>query len=510
VDTPLFLRYIWVMINFRKSEIYKNPNFILGLILFVFFLKGVLLSSAFPIFGGQDESRHYNTIQFLAEPKEKNWKMEKRTDVQQDKDDISTYRYSDEIKQTSLATNTDVLRSEIFNTIAFSSNDIGINESEIKSKPWQPINRITPPDMVYTSQFFHKITALIEKTFSNQDILIRFYLIRIFSVLLGTFAIFLSYLIAKNMGFSPKHSLMLAAIISFQPKFSMYFANINYDVLMIPMFFLFTLAGVLTLKKGLHWKNILLFVFSIAIATLTKGTGYMLIIILLALVAYLIYEKVKLQKKQIRLAVFGLSIFVFLFASLFVYRHFFSISNSFGETISSMGEYVSKTITFGKFLLPSSTYWGNLNWVNSWTLNNATNFIFIIEIAAIVGLGMMLFSKKIKTDFLPEKKYVIFLVSMIVFLQLGIRLVDWNIFNQIGGLKMSTGTPGRYFLPNLAAHIILVFTGLGALLELISRKYKLSVSEEKMLDHSLVISLILMFFFCSYLMFNVIIYRFYL
>ena len=61
------------MKNIKDLTFYKNPTFVLILILGVFFLKGVFLATIFPIFGGQDESRHYNTIQYLAEPAEKTW-----------------------------------------------------------------------------------------------------------------------------------------------------------------------------------------------------------------------------------------------------------------------------------------------------------------------------------------------------------------------------------------------------------------------------------------------------
>jgi hypothetical protein len=503
------------MKNVRLQAFLANPKFILTLILVVFFLKGVFLATLSPIFDGQDEARHYDTIQYFAEPKNAVSDAEKNTrkndNALWDKDNFDTYNFSEEIQKTATATNTNIIRGEIFNTIIFANSFDGQNEAAINSKTWKPYNYYTQPDIASSNSLYHRVASDMEKLFAGQNILVRFYLIRIFSVLLGTLAVLFCYLTAKTIGFSAKHSLLLAAILSFQPKFSMYLMNINYDVLLIPMFFLFTFSGVLALKKGLNWKSLALLVGSTAVAIMTKPTGYMLAVIFVALITYLLYEKVKLQNKRFRYGVYGICFFTFLFVAFYLYSHFLVTNNSLGKTMGSIGTYISQTITFGKFVMPSSTYWGNLSWTNSWILNNATDFIFILETTALVGLGLLLFSKKPYPNFLPAKKYVVFLIGMIVALQLGIRTADWHVFSQIGGMKMSLGTPGRYFLPNLGAHIILVFTGLGALFEWIFSAIGGSATDgRKYFDYSLIIGLILMFAFMLYLIFDTIILRFYL
>jgi hypothetical protein len=107
-----------------------------------------------------------------------------------------------------------------------------------------------------------------------------------------------------------------------------------------------------------------------------------------------------------------------------------------------------------------------------------------------------LFSKR-KFDYLPEKKYIIFLIGVIIALQLGIRFADWRAFSVSNRLNL--GTPGRYFLPNLASHIILVFVGLGALLR-----------KEKYFNLTLLFGLISMFAFFMYIIFDLVIPRTYL
>jgi hypothetical protein len=482
----------------------KKPHFILALILIVFFLKGVFLATARPIFDGQDEARHYTTIQYLNEPKEKIWEMEKEL-IKKDRDDFETYGFSEEIRKTATAANVNILRTNSFNTIDFSKEYKGKNEDIINSMIWKPYNYSVSPEIVGGGKAYHKLTFFIEKSLQDHNILIRFFSNRIFSVFLGVFAVFLAYLIAKNIGFSKKHSLLITAIIAFQPKFSDYSTNINYDTLLIPMFFLFTLGGVLALRKGLDWKNILIMTAGATIAYLTKDTGLILFVALAFLVFYFVYKKTKEIYPRFIRYFYGLSAIATIFF-LFFFKKYLPLVGGLASTFSSLSEYLDKSLTMGRFALSSRTYWGSLGWVDSWVLSNFTDIIWLFQFFALLGLIFYFFSQKIPA-WLPEKKYVIFLIGMIVALQLGIRLADWNVFVNLGRIEL--GAPGRYFLPNLASHVILVFIGLGMFFEKISLRFK-SISSEKFLDHSLKLGLILMFSLSMYLIFDVIIYRFYL
>jgi len=475
----------------------KKPIFILALILVVFFLKGVFLTALFPIFTGQDEARHYNSIQYINEPENKTWETTKRTHIEK-KETFNDYNFSEEIIKTGRVADFDVFRHELFNTVNFSDSYDGKNEADINSKPWRPYNFYDPPDTAGNS-LYHVLGVQIEKIFSRSDIFVRFFSIRIFSVLLGTLAILLAYLIAKNIGLKEKYSLILTAIIAFQPKYAMYSAIINYDVLLIPLFFLFTLGAVLSLKNGLNWKNFLIMVVAVFAGLFTKGTAIVMLGMFIFLIACHIYKKIKEQKKKISVKFILLpiiSILVIMFFSSYNFLELIPYKKSLSETLVSLGQYLSESLTLGRFGLSSRTYWGSLGWFDNLVENNFTDIVWLIEIIAGAGIIYFLFSKK-KFTFLPEKKYVIFLLAMIVSLQLGVRIADWKIFMRTGGLDL--GTPGRYFLPNLASHIILLFVGLGALLR-----------KERYFKNALILGLILTFSFSMYLTFNVILPRYYL
>jgi hypothetical protein len=487
-------------ISFTQVSFFNRYNLILVFILLAFFLKGVFIITAYPIFTGQDEERHYNTVQYFAEPKDALLNVEKnlRSAGYQGNgsDSLDDYNFSEEIQKTSVAANIDIVRGSVYNTQIFSEDFNGQNESKINSRPWKPYNYYTYPDIVEGKFLYYLIPSFIEKIFSEQSILMRFHLSRLFSLLLGTLAILFTYLIAKNIGLSPKISLLMAAIVSFQPRLSIYFTTINYDALLIPLFILFTLGGVLALKNGLNWKNLIILVLSVFLAIQTKPTGNILLVPLALLLGYSLFKKLKNREKIWRY-VFYAALPVTLTLLVFFFRKFIP-ELSLNEFYASVQKYLLESLTPGKLALSSRTYWGLLGSNNSSFLSllqSNLNVLWIAQSIVGVGIAFLLFTKR-RLDFLPEKRYLVFLVSMLVFLQLGIRFADWSVFHSVG--KIYLGAPGRYFLPNIAAHIILFFIGIGAL-----------VRKKEIFDRFSVLGLISMMTVSLYTIFNVIVLKYY-
>jgi hypothetical protein len=483
------------IVQFNK-DFWKKPGFVLFLILFSFFLREVFLASVFPIFSGQDEARHYNSIQYLAEPKEKNWEIVKNAD-KREKKDFSTYNFSEEIQNTGNLSEIGSTKST-YDKMNFSVGNEGKNEKLINSRPWDPLNKNNPPDTVSNS-LYHKLVYFIEKIFGNESILVRFYSIRIFSVLIGTLFILFSYFIFINSGFSTKHALIISAIISFQSKLSSYLTNINYDTLQILIFTLFTFGGILFLKNGIGWKNSILLIASLTIGVINKGTSLMMFIVLVGIAIFWLTRKY--QSKEIKKKYVIPTIFIFLAAISmlnwkFNFRGFLPKTEhgTVSEITASLSEYLSESLP--KIDSSAKNYWGNLDWNRNDHSENFIRIIWFVEFFSVIGIVWMLFSKKIPS-FLPEKKYVWFFLAMITTLQFGIRFYDWKIFTITGTLEL--GTPGRYFLPTITSHMALVFAGLGMFLR-----------KEKYFNIALLSFLLLMFAFSLYLTFDVIVPRFYL
>lgn len=479
-------------------------NWVFLLILITFFVKGVFLVALSPLFEGQDESRHYNTIQYLNESEAKEWKVEENKNKEkQRKGDFSTYRFSEEIRETSRVTNNHLLRNEKFNTLTFSNSFEGINEEKINLKKWEARNKLYPPDItgLKNDNLYHKLGLAIEKSLENKNILIRFYSIKILSVFLATLTILFFYLTSLKIGFSEKISLLLTATISFHPNFSFYTTDINYAPLLFLSFSIFIYGGALYLKNGMNWTNISILIISTIIGLLTKGTAIVLIVILLLILIFEIYKKTKKYFKNSKYILALLISLALLAVLIFFNRYLPSFENrDIASIFSSLINYITETVNLKKFRQTSISYWGLMGSTDSIIIILSSYLIWLVELLAVAGLGLYFFSKRKVSKHLPKKKYSWFLVLMITTLQLGIRLADWKYFDKHG--EIGLGAPGRYFLPTIMAHISLIYIGIGALL--------CYFKKDRYLQKFLVIGLVLMFSLFLYLTLNVMVYKYYL
>ena len=258
----------------------------------------------------------------------------------------------------------------------------------------------------------------------------------------------------------------------------------------------------MSLRKGLDWKNFSIMLLAVAIGLLTKGTAIVLLAAFLGILFSHAYSFTRARRRFKITFLKGLLAAIFVIGALtlsggrYRYTTLIPIDTSFSDTVTSLGKYLDKSLTFGRFGLSSRTYWGSLGWNDDFLSQHFTDILWPLQGIAVIGIVLFLFTEK-KPDFLPEKKPVIFLIAMIVALQLGIRVADWNVFAHAGSLDL--GTPGRYFLPNLSTHLILLFLGLGMLL-----------GTRERFKNILIGGVILMCFFSIFLTFDVILPRFYL
>lgn len=456
------LYYPLFMVKTQFPAIFRKPAFLLSLILAAFLCREAFLVTLFPLFTGQDEARHYNTIQWLAEGRSESCENT-TTDDKQDKENLGTYRFSQEIRETSLSAGLSVWREENYRKPAFIPGNVGINEPLIREHAWTRKMLFCPPDIAANAQhfsLFHWAGSLIEKSWADADILTRFYLIRFIGILLGALTVALTYFAAVEAGFSRRVGLLLAFIISLQPKLSVYTTNINYDVILIPCFALFTFASLHLLKRGISPWNTLLLILAITGATLTKGTGLILFGGLAFLIAWALYYHGKnwWQKLSRTQWLIGIALVIGLGSALIALYSLFSLFPSLHPT--SLFEYLAKSLP--KIPSSSTNFWGTISWTNS---NHGPWFvwgIWAIEAIAIFGL-FHFFREKINPEHLPTKAAALFLLTLFVSLQFGVRLHDWHVFQETGSLAL--GTPGRYFLPTLLSQILLVALGLGAFLK---------------------------------------------
>ncbi len=436
-----------------------RQSVLLGLLLAVFVVKGVFLALVFPIFQGPDEQNHYNTVQYrVYQPKfEGELRPNKRTFNGRD---ITSRSFSEEVVQTALNTQFDQIIFHSRNTPLFESHsDRGPNEAKILEAHWARHTELVPPDVVTHTPLYTSMGAIIENALRNQDIFTRFFSLRFLSVLFGVLTVCLVYLIARELGFGKRVSLLAASLAAFQPMFSFISAIVNPDALLILAFTLFTYGGVLLLKgrriaPGLFW----LFV-SLPAAYFAKGTGVLLLLPSGFLLFVLLYRYLPLSGKFFRLATV-LSLFLIVATigfALLPNKHVELIKSipataefdSFGESVVS---YLDKTITFDALRRTHASYWGHFGWLDTKLPAWQLNILLATEIFLFLGLARFFYRAGARA-----KLYILFFLAIVLSLQLGIRFYDWNHFKNTG--QIAVGQPGRYFLPGLAAHMMLLLYG---------------------------------------------------
>lgn len=443
----------------------KFSRILLPSIIATFLLKGLFFSVLIPWFQNPDEQVHYATIQYQAEPKEKIWGVEIRQNDVNDARDISTYHFSEELIRTAQTLRFDQVKFQSENTPDFSTTATGPGEDAILNDGWKRHVNIYPPDASGSVSWYYSLGAWIERSFADRSIFDRMFAIRSLSVLLGVLVIVLSFLFARKLGLSSKNSSVLAGLVAFQPMFTATSSQINIDIALVLAFTVFLYAGTAILRDCLGWKNGLLALAAAALGILTKGPGIALVAIAYLLLAYSAYLRFHVPPKRYLATLAGCTVILAGITFLVTPAHYLSsITNSgtvskFDSPLQSVTKYVDKTFRDGEFRKTSDSYWGNFGWLDTRMDSTVLEGIRAIETVAWIGILLVLLSPRGSLPYLPEKRFVVYLIGMTIALQLAIRFYDWRVFDTTKQILI--GAPGRYFLPNIAAHMALLSVGLG-------------------------------------------------
>ncbi len=455
--------------QFRKA----SPS-TLTLILSLFLVKEVLLASLTPIFQGTDEPVHYATILSQNTPTPEYFtKISDTVSIEAS----SFYFFEIASQKTNLQNFQDTRQGE---------NQIINQETNTVSISNTPLS------------FYYTTSSAIVDFLESHDTQTKMFVLRIFSLFIGVFFVFLSYHIVRTIGFSQKASALFSATIAFQPMFSFMSAIVNIDVALFLAFALYTYLGVLLLRNGPSAKNILLLISSAVLGIAAKGPGIILIATTCILFGYILLRKYAPSPKKIFISAGVLSILITGTITFFAPRDYLvkitkiGSSSEFDSPLTSIGEYLDKTMDMGEFRDSSLSYWGNFGWLDTpiprWILS-VINWIEIVGFVAILmylvwpligkrfldKLGMtenswIATSKTPRNDgigWVPDRKYLVFFLGMILALQFAIRFYDWRVFDTSG--QVLIGQPGRYFLPNLIGHLVLVVIGLGLAVSWVKR-----------------------------------------
>lgn len=440
----------------------KSPYLISILLLFL--LKGTILAVLMPLFQNPDEQLHYATIQYLAEPAVKDWPLTISKQKINIGSDISTYGFSEETIRTAQATQFDEVKFENQNIQNFSDPN---KENDVLQSNWKHYIDAYPTNVSGTKSVYYLFASWLEQFFSGESIFIRTFTIRLLSVLFGLGIIILGYLTTRKIGFSDQASLLFAALLAFQPMLSITGAQINIDIALIFSFSFFLYTGASLLTDGLRWKPVILALFSAVLGFFSKGPGIILVGTLYPLFSWCTYQKINFSTKKFLIGLLGVSALLAAIAFFAIPKNYivsitnFTAQSKFHSPFESIGKYFEKTLTTGELRDTALSYWGHFGWLDHAIPEWSLSLIVIVSITGFLGTFWYLFSQK-NAPYLPERKYLVFFLGMIAALQVAIRFYDWRVFDYTGQILI--GQPGRYFLPNIIAHLLIIATGIGFLL----------------------------------------------
>lgn len=464
-------------------QIYASKIFLVT-ILSIFAMEGAILSFLMPIFQNPDEQVHYGTVQQWTALKE-----QQQTTVYGhivDGKDIRTSNLPKETVQTAVIARFDEIKFQKQNTQSFSGTSYGPGEDIALENEWNRYVDTAPSAVSETKSVYYLLASWIERSLSDESIFTRIFSVRMLSVLFGVFVVLIAYLLARKIGFSETSSLAFSGIAAFQPMFGVTAAQVNIDIALVFSFSLFLYAGTCILGNGLNWKNALLAIIAAILGMVSKGPGLVLVAALYPLFAWGAYRRLGIPWKRflayLTIATVVLAGIAFLAAPKGYLAGITSwkIQSKFDSPLKSMGKYLDKTMSGGELRETHASYWGNFGWLDTQMDSSVLDIVRYVEIVGLFGsilyivwpllaksrvatlLARLRLARDSDIRWLPERKYIIFLLMMIFALQFAIRFYDWRVFDATGQLLI--GTPGRYFLPNMLGHLVVVLVGIGFLL----------------------------------------------
>ena len=453
-------------IFFKFNKIFKKKIFSpLIWLLGVSFFKGLIWAGIVPLWHFPDEQAHFAQLQNTAEQRSISWKLKKTT--------------SREIYESELILGT--LRDERGNNkftfhpeYNLSYTNIFIGEAEPKLKTLDVstrqemiINEATGyPPLYYVAGAIFYWLAYFGNLFN------RVFLVRVFSVLITTVTIYLSYKIGELIFKKELLALVLGILVSFHPMFSFVGSGVSSDVLFNFFFTLFIWSSLLIFQKA-NIQSFSIFILSLVGGLLTKQQMIVGVLLLPLILGVFIWKKIRKIKKEIfsikTALIVGISFLLILLALKYgeLRRVFGFIRAGKDDNLRNLGLIEHLFWTGGHTIaevLP--WYWGVFKWLGvvlpRWVNRVQMRLLGLATIGLLVWLVKIFKRRKVKK--IDWQIGFLVLVSGAYFM--AVTLWDWQFRRAYG---FSFGIQGRYFFPTIGAHMGLILFGL---MNLVPQKLK--------------------------------------
>lgn len=433
---------------------------LISFLLFLALIKAILWAGITPIFQIPDEPSHFSLIQTIAETgKKPHPRAEKKTPVEILKvSEIINFNW--QINHPVWQGYQSNWQQKITNLPKDQRSITDYNKHQTSLK--------RPP-------LFYYLATPIYLMVKNQSFLIRFFSLRAFSILISLVSILLAFKTSKLLFKQIYLALAITSLVAFQPTFSFITSGVHYDPLAI---FIATLFLYLSIKFIKTKQSLLL---KLNFLVLVSGLLIKPDLIVLALVYPFLLPKNKLKIFAITglALISGFAIFYHYFYLLIKSSSSAPIADKFlylinlNEYSQQASFFVSSFFSrkiFGQLVqyLSSSWqttlaqvfpwYWGVFGWLEKTMPTISYSIIKLITVLSLTGwLKYFLTNSKNKilTKFQKQSLSFLILTSIAHF-----ALVFLNDFITFASSGRYFGVQGRYFLPMISAHMILLVFGL--------------------------------------------------
>ncbi len=443
----------------------KNPNLI-QLLLLTSLLKGVIFAVIIPLWHTPDEQAHFAQIAYFAEfNKMPNTPFDLNKEVYQSEELLGTLR--DERGNNKFTFHPEY-------RIDYTNKLNGRYEDKIINLPKEYRKELVKQEAANYPPLYYWIGGVGYKIFYNQDLIVRVFIVRFISILMGVGVVYVAWLIGREL--FPKikiYQITLPVMVSFQPMFSFVSSGVTSDNLMNLLFSIVIYLCILIIKQRMNLNIVLGLILTMILLYVTKPQFILAIpIIVVALILSIIFNY-KFTKRTYLFAII-LGGFILSLGYLLINNNLFlSVLERIYPQSYDPGKKLVTSISFLQFLKQTIThtiaevipwYWGVYNWLGVTyprLVHQVINRIMILAAIGLVVKIILLIKKRQRDDLL-----FLFLIISVAIYFFGITYYNY-LFTLSHGFPF--GIQGRYYFPTIIPQMAILLIGLSAF---IPSKYK--------------------------------------
>lgn len=418
-------------------------NFILFVFLAVI-VKQITWVVLVPIWQTPDEQAHFAQVQWYAENKntkiqvvnlsEEVYRSEQILGTVRDVSGNNKYTYHPDYK----------------NNIVGGFNDRSLSEFNLNLS--SRVNYVATEAAMYPPLYYQMVVPFYDLVYRN-GLIDRVYASRLASLVLFFLMILVTYLIGKVIWQEKIKVYALTIFVAFHPMVSFLAAGVHPDNLLNLLYTIILFLCLLVLRNGVKWKYLIGLILCIFAGYYTKPLVFLVIPVILSVVTW----------KFFRGSFLGIVIsLLVLFAPVFVFV--FQIKMDFVPYVTSLSPLAGMNyLDYLEFRIPKMVfevwpwYWGVFKWLSLTLPSVILKIITRLAIIATIGsfIKIIIKIKNGKYDF-EFKAIILFIISSLSYI-VYLLFWDWRLMQAMG---FSQGIQGRYFFPNIVAHLAILIFGL--------------------------------------------------